>query len=281
MHAMFTFLLYRLDNILGSLLYSLFYTPPDFSATTIGPLFNIKRGRKRGCASYTTDLAPCLEEIRMADHIYVTRMEWRKSRVKPFHEFIVFHIVDSSNGYTDVLMIKGGTYNEEAEQHQADVASSADLTSCNTCTLDRNDRVIFSTSGTAAFISKLMPRNQILAKLTEMEHHQISVPMIANLAYVLRHNTEHNILAYRSYWFAGHAYEILKSKCLGSKEIPGSKYDIRGTVGGTNVGVKLNPPSIELVAKFDAVWAEYQADTFKILLDREDRRWEVSIHCFA
>ena len=150
-------------------------------------------------------------------------------------------------------MIQGGTYNKEAEQCQASMASSASLTSCNTCELELNDRVIFSTSSMAAFILTHMPKNQILTKLTKMEHHQVSVPVIANLAYVLSHETEYNILTIQSYWFASHACENVKRKCLGSKEIHGSQYEIYGTVDGTNVCIKPNLPnlpSIEL-AKFD------------------------------
>jgi len=278
--AMFKSLLYQLCDFIAFLFFM-----PDYSGTYIGPLFRIKNGTRNGFTSQGPEHAICDEKIRFADHIYVTKMEWRKSTVAPFHEFVVFHVEDPYNEDTEVFMIQRGTHNNSKERQkkgQTNGASSASFTSLsNTCKSDPSDAVIFSTAGNPGFISTLVPSNQLVCQLTGMAGHRISVPMVTCLAYFLNQQAEYNLFTTQCYWFAALAYEIVKAKCDGLINFEGPGYQNRGTLDGTNVGVKPKPPTPELKRNFDTAWAEYQACTAQIRNDKEDEQRMVSIHRFA
>jgi len=277
---MFKSLLYRLCDFIAFLFFM-----PDPSASSIGPLFRVKNGARDEYIPLTPHIAISSENIRFADHIYVTKMEWRKSTASPFHEFVVFRVEATPREDTEIFMIQRGTHNnsmERAKQGQTNGASSASFTSLsNTCKSDAKDGVIFSSAGSDAFISKLVPRHQLVCQLTEMARHQISVPMVANLVYFLSQQADYNILTTQCYWFASNAYEIVKAKCDGFKESQGPGYQNRGTLDGRNFGLKPHPPAPELKRNFDTAWAEYQACTEQMRKDKKDEEEKVSIHRFA
>jgi len=277
---MFKSLLYRLCDFIAFLFFM-----PDPSASSIGPLFRVKNGARDEYIPLTPHIAISSENIRFADHIYVTKMEWRKSTASPFHEFVVFRVEATPREDTEIFMIQRGTHNnsmERAKQGQTNGASSASFTSLsNTCKSDPSDAVIFSTAGNPGFISTLVPSNQLVCQLTGMAGHRISVPMVTCLAYFLNQQAEYNLFTTQCYWFAALAYEIVKAKCDGLINFEGPGYQNRGTLDGTNVGVKPKPPTPELKRNFDTAWAEYQACTEQMRKDKKDEEEKVSIHRFA